>query len=366
MYIPSTQTSTTHKGTAAQNFKVFTAAVTSMGGEGKFLAIIHQDLDGACTAALLVKALGVKYKQVDIVFTQPYWSRSLVKFLAKGNRLEKYAGVALLDVSVDYASPKDSEALFDFLQHSGKLVYLIDHHTGWDKILARHSICKDYSITIDDETHQIGTTHKRIILGAEACCAKLVYDAFPTIQDADSTNLMRIAAISDDLIIRQEMKDTPEYALFSQLKSLRLWDAMTQILAKPDLVNITDRGVDWVAVNNGYADTLLSSIKEVYPGIGYLSSLGDQQVNYTAIFERAYTKYKILIIKDLDPKHFRLSFKIGHCISDLDLTKIFHLKGGNSKRITLYSKRMVVADLVARLSPYVDALKTPQGISILR
>ena len=148
------------------------------------------------------------------------------------------------------------------------------------------------------------------------------------------------------------------------MKSLRLEDALKELLVKEDFTAIVKGDINWVEVNNTAADLLVSKIREIHPGVGYLHSLYGQHVNYTALFERAYTRYKVVIIKDVDVSRLRFSFKIGHSLPDLDLTQVFRLRGGNPRRVTVYGKSLTIQAILARIKPYLESAVSAGAVGI--
>jgi hypothetical protein len=317
------------------------------------LIITHRDLDGVISAFLLLFKLRSEYKNIDVVFSQPYLSSLLKRHLVSKVKLASYKHVALLDLSVDYMNPNSTKSLVAFLLP--KLKFLVDHHTGWIKLLSGLNT-SSFNLKIDGEYHLFKNDNEKcIILGDEPCCAKLIYDHFhlESLQDEYIEDMLRISIISDDLLIRKDLEHSPIYESFTNLKNKTIENCLREIISAKHVSEFQKGKIDWYEKNTKDATQYLKLVKEIAPGIGYIWSFPEIDINYTSLCEQAYKQFKVLIIKELDAKNMKISFTIAHTIPNLDLTKLFKLRGGSPRRVTVYKRGMVVEDLVKKLSPFI-------------
>ncbi len=347
-----------NKKLKAEISKVGKSNLSSLKGdslENKSLLIItHRDLDGLISAFLLFISLKHVYKNVDVLFSQPCLCDDLHNLIS--NKLYSfYNDIALLDLSVDYVNPAATKDLFNLLYP--KLKYLFDHHAGWDKFIS-NKVKNDFIISIDKKLiNNISAENKYIILDIKAlCCAELIFNFFNlhTKNNKYLKDILAVARIADDLTVRRIMEKTKLYRTFVKLKNKTIEKALQELLRSNNTSDFRHTKKDWHLKHKLDAMRILKEdVKEVYPEIGYLCIFDDSVVEYTSLCEMAYKKYKILIIKELNSKKLRLSFTIGHTIPNLDLTKVFSLKGGNPRRVTLYQEGITIKYLIDTLKSFL-------------
>lgn len=328
--------------------------VSAGAGKGSFLIIAHRDLDGLISAYLLATALKDNYKKINIVFSQPYMACALRQYLTHKNCLNTYKGVAIVDLAVDYSKPRTTKNLISWLGDHVK--YIFDHHAGWEKLISVIDAEKLFTIRIEGIITSAADPTRNIVLGKALCCAQLIYDYFKLseLRSAYIDDLLTIAMISDDLNIRRDYENTEAYTIFTNFKNNTIEGCLEQMKSSSSVEDITCSG-NWYERSLKKAGALIQKAEEIYPGIGYLkTSADDPALNYTVIYEQAYKKYKILIIKELDARKLRISYTIAHTLPNLDLVEVFGLKSGNPKRICVYSKGWNIYNIVDKLKPFVD------------
>lgn len=324
-------------------------------GSGDLLIIAHRDLDGLISAFLLATAVREQYEKVDVIFSQPYLGTHVRKYVTSGGRLNKYSALAMVDLSVDYARPPVTHQLFTTI--NCRLAYLFDHHSGWDKLLTQDDL-RGFNVAIDGEKVLYNSKFTRhVILGNEPCCAKLIYDFFnlDSLENQYLQDILRVALVSDDLSLRQDVEGSEIYNIFTRFKNNNIEACLTELLTNTEASNLCTNKVNWYHKNSERAGKLLNSAEEIYPGIAYIRAFSDTHINYTLLCEQAYRKYKVLIVKELDAHNLKMSFTIAHNLPDLDLTKVFNLRGGSPKRVTLCRKNLTIDDIVEELKPYIGA-----------
>lgn len=322
-------------------------------GDKSLLIITHRDLDGLISAFLLANVLRSSYKDIDVLFSQPYFSVALRKYIAGNCKPSRYRDLAMLDLSVDYLNPKSSRKLFEYIQP--RLCYLFDHHTGWIKLL-RKVDCEDFNLVNNGELEKDNKKQKYIVLGSTPSCAELIYAHFNLAQKGCQylDDLLKVATISDDLKSRQKFEGTRWYEAFIRLKNRTIEGALAHIIKHKDITHYKKSKINWYSRNRVEARKVLESAEEIYPGIAYLKGCEDIPFNYTSLCEEAYKKYRIVIIKDIDAKHLKINYTVAHAIPNLDLTKLFKLPGGSPRRVTICRKGETIGSLVKKLKPFLE------------
>jgi len=321
--------------------------------KGDLLIITHTDLDGLISAFLLANAVADQYKHIDIIFSQPYFSNKLVDFLGSIS-LREYTHFALLDLSVDYTDPNSTLFLFEKL--AGRLKYLFDHHSGWDKLLKKHKELKDCEIIINKVAiaSPVNVTKHINVDTSELCCANLIFNFFKDKLNSDYfRDILDVAFIADDLVTRKNMMNTNAFSTFIKLANKSIEECLTTLLKNGSVRDFTGTEPNWYSLHLAEARKALQTSQEVYPGICYIRGYSSTHIHYTSLCQLAYDKYKIVIIKELDAKNQRIIFIIAHSVPHLDLTEVFKLKGGNPRRVSLYSKGTTVTTIVNKLKKYL-------------
>jgi hypothetical protein len=208
----------------------------------------------------------------------------------------------------------------------------------------------------DDIVQHVSDASGNIIIGEELCCAKLLYDFFKLEQLHNKylDDILTMSLISDDINSRKGLEGTPVYDAFIRLKNKTIENCLLQLEHCTDISQIKDEEYDWFAHNVERASTLLESAEEIYPGVGYIKAFSGNNVNYTLLCEQAYKKYKILIIKELDAHNMRMSFTIASSLDHLDLTKVFSLRAGSPRRITITKRDTTIDDILNIIKPHLS------------
>ncbi len=321
----------------------------------RFLIVAHRDLDGLISAFFLAVAIRDKYPDIDVVFSQPYMANLLRKFLGQRNQVVAYSKIGFVDLSVDCTKPRTTKSLLKSL--NGRIEYIFDHHAGWSVMLQSLEAAKCFNVQIEGNRLSTLNTSKHIVIGRTLCCAHLIYQYFNLnlLGNQYLDDLLAVAMLADDLNIRNLYKDTEEYKMFTNFKNNSLEACLGQLKVNDDVKKIK-------ASSNHYSDVLdaadatLAQAEEVYPGVIYVKTFSySSAFNYTALCEKAYANYNVVIVKELDPRRLRISYMVAHNIPGVDLVSIFGLNGGNPKRVTLYKKNCAVWDIVETLKPYIDS-----------
>ena len=316
------------------------------------LILAHRDLDGLKSAFILSKALAGQYGKIAMTFIQPYNTRYTLNFLCTKVKFRMYTHVALVDISVDHSDPYGTVKLFQTL--SPNLRFVFDHHVGWSDLWTTLSGVKDYNVVVEGKLVQLASSDKFIVIDEdEVSCAKIIYDHFG-IQDQYLEDIVRIASIADDLRLRAESEGTDLYKLFSNIKSLSLDQVLKQLLSCSSVSGFSRSKTSNYDKDVRKASLVLNNAIEIRPGIGFVKTFADDNVAHTAIYEQAYKKYKVFIIRVLDTYRFKTVYIIGHILPNLDLTKVFELEGGNPRRIRLHRKDLTVENIADTINAYVS------------
>jgi len=300
----------------------------------------------------LATAIKDRYDVIDVVFAQPYMANLLRKFLNHSKQQSTYNKIGFVDLSIDSTKPKTTKTML--ISVGGRIEYIFDHHEGWGTMLDSMDAFLDYNILVEGKQIATSTADKHIVIGKTLCCAHLIYQYFnfSSLKDRYLDDLLTIAFLSDDLNMRSLHSRTEEYEIFKIFKNNSLEACLRQLKNCVDVRDIS-------ATNSNYnfildeAELALSTGEEIYPGVVYLKTFPSPPFNYTAVCEKAYDDYKVVIIKELDPKKLRISYMVAHNIPGLDLVERFNLNGGNPRRVSIY-KNCSVHDIVDVLKPAID------------
>ncbi len=331
---------------------IFSSPGEASKGHKRFLIIAHRDLDGLISAFFLAVALKNKYQTIDVVFSQPYMANLLRKFLVQRNQSTTYNKIGFVDLSVDCTKPKTTRNMLKTV--SDRIEYIFDHHSGWDTMIRSLEATTHFNVQIEGRALSILDTPKHIIIGSTLCCAHLIYQYFNLnlLGDQYLDDLLTVAFLADDLNMRHLYKDTDEYGIFTNFKNNSLEFCLGQMKVNTDIREIKASSNHYNVVLDN-AETTLAKAEEIYPGVIYVNTFDYSRFNYTALCEKAYSKYNVVIVKELEPRRLRISYMVAHNLPGVDLVSIFGLNGGNPKRVTLYRKNCTVWDIVNTLKPYL-------------
>jgi len=338
------------------------------------LVISHIDIDGVVTAYMLAEALKGSYDHAGVIFTKPNDCNALAKYLADvaATDFRDYdVHTALVDVAINQSSPGETVNLINYLIADWSLMYIIDHHHGWE-LIGNHRRFSGFTYIHNNvvKTTESIDTGLMVINESSLAAASTIYDLFnPTmVVDAEYLDkLLIIATLSDDLAFHAGFlaklgESSGEerlrlQSIFDSFTHLRGLDVADQLLA---VINKNIAGdSEWYNEKFAAAAKCLPLIRNVTPKgaayrIGSIQLMTDSVVNRTFLFTAAYTKYDYLILSEVNPGRMTVNYQLGTS-TPVNLLTVFGLKTGSAKKIALPRSYMATGDCAGAVCAVLDA-----------
>lgn len=321
------------------------------------LILAHKDIDGACSAAMLYHILNKLYSRIEVVFVD---YNTLVKTayeLVRSGKISLWHHVALVDVGARSDNIYSLARIFDILK--GRLKIVFDHHVGWKKVIKKYSNTKMAKYNIYFEDFERLTFSSDIICidtKASSCCE--VISSYYCVNDKYLEDITKLSIMSDDLSVRTD--DERLNTALSKLKLTVIPRALKQLVWKSNIDDYDAPDINTLKYikltrQGELLKNIFDDITELSPGIGYISEVSSRGIDITSLFSKAYEKFRVLIIKEIKVGRWSAYFIIGHNIDNLDLTKVFNVKAGNPRRVTIVKREDIgVRPILNKLLKHVN------------